>query len=158
MLIYHMIIIITMLGQWLMHATGASVLTCGRSADELSTCLNEWRSRGFDVSTCVADVSTEEGRGVLVQEAGTLFGDQLHCLVNNVGFNIRKKVVDYSNDDYRRIMSTNLDSAFALCTALHGMLKKKNMSSTEEEGASSVVNIGSVAGTCIGYLLYLLYV
>jgi Tropinone reductase 1 len=106
----------------------------------------------------VADVSTEEGRGVLVQEAGTLFGDQLHCLVNNVGFNIRKKAVDYSNDEYRRIMSTNLDSAFALCTALHGMLKKKNMSSTEDGGASSVVNIGSVAGTCIGYLLYLLYV
>jgi len=107
----------------------------------------------------VADVSTVEGRGVLVQEARTLFGDQLHCLVNNVGFNIRKKAVDYSNDEYRRIMSTNLDSAFALCTALHGMLKKNNnMSSTEDRGASSVVNIGSVAGTCIGYLLYLLYV
>ena len=135
-----------------MHAAGASVLTCGRSADELSTCLSEWKSRGFDVSTCVADVSTEEGRGVLVQQAGTLFGDRLHCLVNNVGFNIRKKAIDYSDDEYRRIMSTNLDSAFTLCTALHGMLKKKKKeegeSSTEDVGGSSVVNIGSVAGEC----------
>jgi len=39
--------------------------------DELSTCLSEWRSRGFDVHTCVADVSTEEGRGLLVHEAET---------------------------------------------------------------------------------------
>jgi len=43
-------------------------------------------------------------------------------LVNNVGFNIRKKVLDYTDDDYSRIMSTNLDSAFALCKALHGMV------------------------------------
>jgi len=125
-------------------SVGAS---CGRTVDELSTCLSEWRSRGFDVHTCVADVSTEEGRGVLVHEAETLFGDHLHCLVNNVGFNIRKKVLDYTDDDYSRIMSTNLDSAFALCKALHGMLKQSLSSlSSMQEGPASVVNVGSVAG------------
>jgi len=66
--------------------------------------------------------------------------------VNNVGFNIRKKVLDYTDDDYSRIMSTNLDSAFVLCKALHGMLKQTSASSSMQEGPASVVNVGSVAG------------
>jgi len=133
-----MIIIITMLGPWLMHAAGASVLTCGRSADELSACLSEWRSKGFDVTTCVADVSTEEGRGVLVQEAGTLFGDQLHCLVNSAGY--------YSATDYEKQFQTNLDSAFFLCKSFHPLLKLA-AAAVVGSSSSSIVNIGSVSGT-----------
>ena len=38
------------------------------------------------------------------------------CLaVNNAGRNIRKSTVDVTAEDYQTIMSTNLESAFALC-------------------------------------------
>ena len=35
--------------------------------------------------------------------------------VNNAGRNIRKATVDITAEDYHTIMSTNLESAFALC-------------------------------------------
>jgi len=91
------------------------------------------------VSTCVADVSTEEGRGVLVQEAGTLFGDQLHCLVNSAGY--------YSATDYEKQFQTNLDSAFFLCKSFHPLLKLA-AAAVVGSSSSSIVNIGSVSGGC----------
>lgn len=35
--------------------------------------------------------------------------------VNNVGSNVRKPTVEYSTEDYRHVMSTNLDSTYRLC-------------------------------------------
>jgi len=40
------------------------------------------------------------------------------CAVNNVGSNIRNPTAEYSDEDYRSIMSTNLDSAFLLTKVL----------------------------------------
>jgi Tropinone reductase 1 len=70
---------------------GAKVLTCGRNEDKLSSCLNEWEEEGFkdQVFVCTADVSTAEGRLELISRCSDIFGDDLHCLVNNVGSNIR---------------------------------------------------------------------
>lgn len=121
---------------------GAKVLTCGRNEDKLSLSLNEWEGNGFkdQVFVVTADVSTPEGRLELISRCNEIFGDELHCLVNNVGSNIRKKAIDYSVDDYEKIMKTNLESFFFLTLALHSKLKKC--------GKSSVVNVGSVAGGC----------
>jgi NAD(P)-dependent dehydrogenase (short-subunit alcohol dehydrogenase family) len=42
--------------------------------------------------------------------------DPTLCLsVNNAGRNIRKSTVDVTSEDYQTIMSTNLESSFALC-------------------------------------------
>ncbi|MFO7852294.1 MAG: SDR family oxidoreductase [Bacteroidota bacterium] len=63
---------------------------------------------------------------------------RLDILVNNVGTNIRKKTVEYSEDELDFILRTNLISAFSLSRDLHPLLK---------EGSSpTVVNISSVAG------------
>lgn len=98
-------------------------------------------------------MSTEEGRQKLIAMALQLFGeDGIHCLVNNVGTNIRKKSQDYSVEEYRKIMDTNLDSAFLLSNSFYPYLKKNKN--------SAIVNIGSVAGMrnippksfCVTYL------
>ena len=53
---------------------GASVYTCCRSQDGLDTALAAWQDAGLQVQGCVADVSTEEGRGALVSSASACFG------------------------------------------------------------------------------------
>jgi Tropinone reductase 1 len=117
---------------------GACVITCGRDKTELESCLDVWKSEGFNVSACVVDVSTNEGRDELMTFVEKVFGSKVDCLINNVGTNIRKRMVDYTADDYNKIMNTNLVSAFSLCQLMHPLLKQSNH--------GSVVNIGSVAG------------
>ena len=119
---------------------GAEVLTCARNEDDLSALLADLRTKGHTrVTGVVADVSIAEGRAILVDAAKQRFGDRLDCLVNNVGRNIRKKCIDFSEDEYGAIMRTNLDSCFHLSCAFHPML-------CAAAPGSSVVNMGSVAG------------
>lgn len=85
-----------------------------------------------------ADVSVSEDRSKILQFVTTTFGGKLDILVNNVGTNIRKKAVDYTEQEYSAVLSTNLDAAFHLSRSLHSLLKLSQ--------SGSVINIGSVAG------------
>jgi Tropinone reductase 1 len=129
---------------------GCRVLTCSRNGEELVSCLREWNElHGLDVHGIVADVSTAEGREILRQEIETKFDGKLDVLVNNVGTNIRKKTVEYTNDDYDYIMRTNLQSVYELTKICYPYLNKVT-SSDDNKITSSIVHIGSVAGvTCI---------
>lgn len=88
--------------------------------------------------TCVADMSLESGRNILLDASISLFGDSLDCLINNVGTNIRKSAIEYDSSEYAKIMETNLVSAFSLSQKFYSQLQKS--------GRGSVVNVGSVAG------------
>lgn len=58
--------------------------------------------------------------------------------VNNVGTNIRKPTVEYTEQDYSFIMSTNFESAYHFNQLAHPLLKAS--------GSGSIVFISSVAG------------
>jgi len=123
------------------------VITCSRNFDDVEACKQSWQLRGWkNVHACVADCSTKEGRAALVQFCqGLGLGEKgLSLLVNNIGTNVRKLAVDYSEEEVARVFSTNLESAFWLSTAFYPMLLK---SSSMGKGAA-VVNVGSVAGGC----------
>lgn len=64
---------------------------------------------------------------------------QLHVLVNNVGTNVRKKFVEYTEEEYRKLFETNLFAMMALTQLAHPLLVKS--------GNGSVINIASVAGS-----------
>ncbi|KAJ1414812.1 hypothetical protein B484DRAFT_309476, partial [Ochromonadaceae sp. CCMP2298] len=123
-------------------AMGACVLTCSRNATELAQCAEAWRGQGYQVHTVAADLSTTEGRQALLQATEQTFGS-VHCLVNNVGRNIRKRAIEYAEEEYSLITETNLKSAYALTIAMHPLLCRG-----AAEGGASVVNVGSVAGGC----------
>ena len=80
---------------------------------------------------------------------------QLDILVNNVGTNIRKPTIEYTQEEILKVFDTNFFSMYALTIACHPLLKRtpkqmKDLSSTGGSKRSSVVNIGSVAGvTCM---------
>eukprot|EP00195_Chlamydomonas_chlamydogama_P016929 CAMPEP_0202891856 /NCGR_PEP_ID=MMETSP1392-20130828/1800_1 /ASSEMBLY_ACC=CAM_ASM_000868 /TAXON_ID=225041 /ORGANISM="Chlamydomonas chlamydogama, Strain SAG 11-48b" /LENGTH=271 /DNA_ID=CAMNT_0049575719 /DNA_START=34 /DNA_END=849 /DNA_ORIENTATION=+ len=117
---------------------GAEVYTCSRNAEELQKCLDTWQARGFKVQGCAADMSDRAQREMLVNQVREAFGGVLNVLVNNVGTNIRKPTVEYTHEDYERVTSTNMDSAYHLCQLSHPLLKAA--------GDSAIIFNSSVAG------------
>ncbi len=120
---------------------GASVLAVARDEARLEAQMERMREAGGRAHGIAADLSTREGRGRVmleVEEGGT----GLDVLVNNVGVNIRKAAVEFTAEEYERIISTNLTSAFELTRAAYPLLK----SAAEEMGDASVVNVSSVSG------------
>jgi Tropinone reductase 1 len=116
---------------------GASVFIVGRDAVALKETV-----LGFDVDISIvdgiiADVSKAEDRKRIFEAIGKKWG-KLDILVNNVGTNIRKKTIDYTETEIRKIFDTNLFSALDLCRLMFPYLKICN--------DPSIINVSSVAG------------
>lgn len=60
---------------------GARVHTCSRNADEIDTCLRDWKSLGFEISGSVCDVSKRAQREQLMENVASLFDGKLNILV-----------------------------------------------------------------------------
>ncbi|CAM9988995.1 unnamed protein product [Discosporangium mesarthrocarpum] len=120
---------------------GATVITCSRNGQDVEKCVEELRAKGMDVHGIEADVTSNEGRERLEEKAAEVFGGKLDILVNNVGTNIRRPTVEYTEEEYRWLMDTNLNSLFLLTKRLHPLLVAAGSS-----GGASVVNVSSVAG------------
>lgn len=131
-------------------ALGIEVLFCCRNKKEMQQCLDDCREKGWNnVHGVTADVASSEGRQAFVQHIEKwLDGRRLDILVNNVGTNIRKPSIEYTEQDVHKVFDTNFHSMFGLTTALYSFLTRKR--SDGATFASNVINIGSVAGvTCI---------
>lgn len=128
---------------------GASIFTCARTETELRHAIVSWRERGMKVQGCVADCSQREDRERLIEKVDELFRGKLDILVNNVGTNIRKPTSEYTDEDYRKINETNLQSAFHLCQLAHPLLKAS--------GNGSIVMNSSVAGGPLAMMSGALY-
>jgi len=93
----------------------------------------------------VCDVSTSEGREVLLRTAKETFGNKdnnnnvqcVHGLINNVGINVRKTMIEQTREEYHSMVRTNVDAAYFLC---------KIFSDLFVEGNSTIVNVSSAAG------------
>lgn len=117
---------------------GAEVIIVARNERDLSGVVQMLSQRGFVVDGIAGDVSSEKFRTELISSLSTKWS-RLDILVNNVGTNIRKKFVEYEEQEYRRLFETNLFSLTEICRLAHPLLKKSNN--------GSVVNIASVAGS-----------
>ncbi len=116
---------------------GAEVLAVARDAGRLEARVETWRRRGARAGGVAADLSTPEGRRAVLRRLEER-GAALDILVNNVGTNIRKAAVEYTAEEYGRVISTNLTAAFELTRAAHPLLKAA--------GGACVVNVASVSG------------
>jgi 2-deoxy-D-gluconate 3-dehydrogenase len=81
------------------------------------------------------DVTQPEACHALVQATLARFG-RLDILVNNAGTNIRKPPQDYSLDEWKTILDTNLTSAFVCSQAAYPALVKA--------GGGKIINTGSM--------------
>jgi len=115
----------------------AGVLFCSR--DNVHDLLTELRDdfSHANIIHVIADVATEEGRQVLVEKTKHTFPGGLHGLINNVGVNIRKTVLEQTEEEYHNILRTNVDAAYFLCRMYYNVFVK--------DGAT-IVNVSSAAG------------
>lgn len=116
---------------------GARVMIVGRNHKLMDLALAGLLSEGLEVIPFLADLSIPENRERLVETVTVKF-DKLDILVNNVGTNIRKRSIEYSDEEVDFLLQTNLRSAFDLSRKLYGMM--------QASGKAAVVNIASVAG------------
>jgi Tropinone reductase 1 len=116
---------------------GATVFIVSRSDQEVKAALEKWRDSGLKSHGMAADIAAVDHRRKIFEQIEDLWG-RLDIVVNNVGTNIRKKTVEYTEKEYDRIMATNLKATFEMSRLAHPYLKKSNQ--------GCIVNISSVAG------------
>ncbi|HEX8285355.1 MAG TPA: SDR family oxidoreductase [Pyrinomonadaceae bacterium] len=119
---------------------GARLLAVARDAARVEARVEAWRRAGADADGLAADLSTADGRARVLERLEAW--GRLDVLVNNVGTNVRKAATDYTTEEYERVISTNLTSAFELTRAAHPLLKV----AAAETGDAGVVNVASVSG------------
>ena len=113
-------------------AAGASVLLSGRNAAKGTAAAARLGPRAAFV---VADVARKAECERLVAEAVARFGG-LDILVNNAGTSVRKPPQDYTEEEWHRVLDTNLTGAFLLCQAAHPHFVRA--------GGGKIVNIASL--------------
>jgi Tropinone reductase 1 len=117
---------------------GANVCFTARSKDDIDSIVIKYQSMGYNIQGICADSSKKEDRQRIFEE---LKFEKLDILVNNVGTNIRKATLEYSDDEYDHIMDTNLRSAYEISRLFFPILIKSDN--------ASIVNITSSAGKMV---------
>jgi 3-oxoacyl-[acyl-carrier protein] reductase len=116
---------------------GADVAICGRDSVKLAeteALLRLLNVRTFAIST---DVTKESDVTSLVERLESEFGP-IALLVNNAGLGLFGPVHEKSEEEWDRLMNTNLKSVFLVSRAVvPGMIKR---------GGGDIINISSLAG------------
>ena len=109
--------------------------TTQEGADAVTQRLNNGLSKGEGV---VLDVSDSEDVNRIMKEMKER--DLLpSILINNAGISLESLMMRIKDDDWKKIIDTNLSSAFYLCkAAVSGMMKNRK---------GRIINIGSVVGS-----------
>ena len=120
-------------------ALGANLVLVGRDEDALDVIASEIADAHdrIRIDTISADVSDGEGRSAIFDGLGDL-NCELHILVNNVGNNIRRGAMEYSDQELGFIFHTNVASTFEMSRMSYALLK--------QHGSASIINIASVSG------------
>ncbi len=95
---------------------GAKLALVARDAAKLDETAEAVRALGAAAETFVADVGDEAQVGRLEQDVAERLG-RVQILINNAGINVRKPLVEFTLDEWRRVMDTNLTSVFLMCRA-----------------------------------------
>jgi NAD(P)-dependent dehydrogenase (short-subunit alcohol dehydrogenase family) len=113
---------------------GARLALVARDLEMLRRTAEETRRLGADAEVFRADVTDEAQVRQLEREVIGRFGT-LHILINNAGINVRKPITEFTLEEWRQVVDTNLTAAFLLCRAFvphmkgHGYGRILNMTS-----------------------------
>jgi len=115
---------------------GAGVIIADQDRTGLAEVKNRLDDMGCEVLALELDVtdrdSVERAAGTVVQEYG-----KLDILVNAAGINLRKPVMDLSEDEWDRIIDINLKGTYLCCKIMGARMVRQNR--------GKIINFGSVS-------------
>jgi 3-oxoacyl-[acyl-carrier protein] reductase len=117
---------------------GAAVVVSGRDADRLQHAVQELEQAGAAVLGVVGDVARREDVDRLVETAKERFG-RVDILVNNAGITRDGLLIRMKDEDWDRVMDTNLRGAFLMSRAAAKVMVRQR--------GGRIINIASAAGT-----------
>ena len=117
-------------------AHGAHVVLNGRSADGLEPKRALLAERGHAVSVAPFDVNDPVASAAAIAEVGDRHG-RLDVLVNNAGIQHRAAFTEWRDDDWERVVATNLSACFRLTREAARIMLR--------QGSGRVISTGSVA-------------
>ena len=116
---------------------GAAVVVSGRDQERLKAAVKALEVDGHRVLGVVADAARREDAERLVEAAREQFG-RLDILVNNAGMTRDALLVRMKDDDWDRVMDTNLKGAFLMTRAAGRVMMRQR--------SGRIINISSTAG------------
>jgi NAD(P)-dependent dehydrogenase (short-subunit alcohol dehydrogenase family) len=116
---------------------GAKVALVGRRKDKLDEVVEEIRNAEGEAISAKADITKSSDTKAVVDQVEKQFG-KLNILVNNAGALSVSTIETISEDDWDRIITTNLKGPFLMSRAALPAMRRA--------GGGSIVNIGSVLG------------
>src|SRR5581483_3138515 len=119
---------------------GAAVAIAGRDEEKNASALQRLKEFGVKTIAIPADVANETSCRAMVQDTVERLGG-LHILVNNAGINIRKAPQDYTLEEWKLVLDTNLTSAFVASQAAYPELRR---SAAGKNPGTKIVMVGSM--------------
>ena len=114
---------------------GAHVVVNGRDAARAEQAAADIRAAGGKATAMACDVTDAAIVRALVERVEAEVGP-IDILVNNAGMTIRAMIEDFAEDDWRKVMSLNLDSVFFVGQAVGRKMLTR--------GRGRIINICSV--------------
>jgi NAD(P)-dependent dehydrogenase (short-subunit alcohol dehydrogenase family) len=126
---------------------GAAVACAARALEAVKTTAADITAHGGTARAFALDVTRPPEIAHTVRDVEQALGP-IDILVNNAGITLEKKTVDVTDDEWERVLSTNLGAMFRLARAVApGMLERRR---------GKIVNVGSMYGV-IGVGCYAAY-
>jgi NAD(P)-dependent dehydrogenase (short-subunit alcohol dehydrogenase family) len=119
---------------------GADVAIAARTESELEVAADLIRKAGREVLTVPTDVSDVEAVRAMVQKTAGHF-NRFDILVNAAAVNYRKPAVDFTEDDWERLIGINLKGAFFACQEALRVMR----SQIDRPHKAKIINVGSIA-------------
>jgi len=101
---------------------GATIALVARDEAKLTETASEANRLGAEASVFVADVTQEDDVLALEHKIRSCFG-HVDILINNAGINTRKPLVEFTLDEWRNLLDTNLTSIFLMCRSIIPLMR-----------------------------------
>jgi NAD(P)-dependent dehydrogenase (short-subunit alcohol dehydrogenase family) len=114
---------------------GARLALVSRNLEQLNDTAAAARKLATDAEVFKADVTDEQQVRRLEMDVREKFGN-VQILINNAGINLRKPVTEFTLDEWRQVMDTNVTGVFLMCRSFVPHLKGR--------GYGRIINMTSI--------------
>ncbi|HEY1206321.1 MAG: SDR family NAD(P)-dependent oxidoreductase [Bryobacteraceae bacterium] len=101
---------------------GVRLALVARDRRQLDEAAADLRAIGAEAEPFPADVRDETQVAALAAAVEARFA-ATHILVNSAGVNVRKNLTDFTLEEWRRVVDTNLTGVFLMCRAFLPLMK-----------------------------------